>query len=673
MTALLALLTAPEHSLTDSELMQQIWPQVIVSDASLYQVIAQLRKVLGDQQKPYQWIERVQRKGYRLCQPAVAVTATQTIAILPTEQPLPADMQAEHHNEPATPQQHRSRLRQAAGGQPLVIVVPLTVVVLLAAVVLLMVSGRYFTDPATAPALFGPALPSPAPASPAVANPALDNFALGNPSAAAQPIANHELSQSATAVNSSSAQLTAPASFSAAHWAQWQQAVYLLQQPRRADINRARLLLEQLLNGHQQFTALLVALCDSYHAMYHYDDWPLQRVLAQCDPLLQQALRQNADFAPALSSFGALRLSHGDLAGAAFYLAKAYQLEPSAAETLHRQALLARAKADFPLAVQYSAKAVAQRPLSGFMARQHAYNLIANGQLTAARAQFIQALLLDSDYSDRALDELELLPLTGQRAIAALRWAKQYPDRLKQQPERAIHLALVYLSLGQPATASQLLQQLPAGTQSSSFALLARAMLAQASGDSSQAARLLQQRATLASGHRIWQLQALVLNRANFASANARQQSLQQLYQWLPAYQTDAASALVRDLRDNQQLHAMFYLLCLPEQMRHRHSAAIRQYVQAQPAPDSFSLKLLLLTGNTAKAAELAEQLLAADWLPGVHDDYFLPADDPSYANLPKAVYQQLLQHPAQVWAQALQADVRTAAAPQQLMGTAVR
>lgn len=657
MTALLALLTAPEHSLTDSELMQQIWPQVIVSDASLYQVIAQLRKVLGDQQKPYQWIERVQRKGYRLCQPAVAVAATQPTAILPTEQQLPAAM----------PLQHQNRLRQTAAGQPLVIVVVLIVVVLLATV-LLIVSGRYFTDLPTAPALFGAALPSPALSSPALANPTLDN-----PSAAAQPKANHERIQSVAADNSWSAQLSAPASFSAAHWVQWQQAVYLLQQPRRADINRARQLLEQLLSGHQQFTPLLVALCDSYHAMYHYDDWPLQRVLAQCDPLLQQALRQNADFAPALSSFGALRLSHGDLDGAAFYLAKAYQLEPSAAETLHRLASLARAKADFPLAVQYSAKAVAQRPLSGFMARQHAYNLIADGQLTAARAQFIQALLLDSDYSDRALDELELLPLTGQRAIAALRWAKQYPDRLRQQPERAIHLALVYLSLGQRATASQLLQQLPADVQSSAFALLARAMLAQASGDSSQAASLLQQRATLATGHRIWQLQALVLNRANFASDNARQQSLQQLYQWLPAYQTDAASALVYDLRDNQQLHAMFYLLCLPEQMRHRHSAAIRQYVQAQPAPDSFSLKLLLLTGNTAKAAELAKQLLAADWLPGVHDDYFLPADDPSYANLPKTVYQQLLQRPAQVWAQALQADVRTAAAPEQLMGTAVR
>ncbi|PTC01132.1 hypothetical protein C9975_03765 [Thalassospira xiamenensis] len=76
MTALVVLINAEGRIVSDAELMRAVWPKVIVSDASLYQVIAQLRKVLADQQKPFQLIERVHKKGYRLLQPAIKIATT---------------------------------------------------------------------------------------------------------------------------------------------------------------------------------------------------------------------------------------------------------------------------------------------------------------------------------------------------------------------------------------------------------------------------------------------------------------------------------------------------------------------------------------------------------------------------------------------------------------------
>lgn len=638
MTALQALFQAPQHSLTDAELMQSIWPDVVVSDASLYQVVAQLRKVFGDQQKPYQLIERVQRKGYRLCQPATAIEPQ----LRPTDNAHRAEDAFCHSalntanapSEPSTSIKQASRTPQSwQNGWRFFLVLAL-----LLASSLLVLRWLDQLTLTTVPITTSTGESSP----PALANSNQQNLQHNPPQSA-------QLSWSAS--------LTAPAQFSSAQWSQWQQAVYLLQQPRSEDIRQAQQLLEQLLNALQQLSPVLVALCDSYHALYHYDDWSLTQVLAQCDPLLQQTLRQTADFAPALSSFGALRLSAGDLDSADYYLHKANQLQPNDADTLLRLSLLARQQGNLAQAVQYSAQALSLRPLSGLLARQHAYHLIANGQLTQARAQFQQALLLDHNYSDRPLDELELLPLTGARALAAFDWAARFPDRLAQQPGRQIHLALVYLSLGQIAESEQLLQQLPLAAQQSAFGLLARAMLAQAQNTNpshadSTAAALLVQRAALQPSQRLFQLQALLLNPANLHSQQTRTRSLQQFYQWLPAYQTNAMAALQQDLAAHQQLHALFYLLCLPDEQRHTYQTLVLAHVQAQASPDSFSLKLLLATGLSQQAAQLAEQLLAADWLPAVHDDFYLAEQNPLYQQLPATVQQQIQQRRIDIWQQ---------------------
>ncbi|MCV2350119.1 winged helix-turn-helix domain-containing protein [Paucibacter sp. Y2R2-4] len=67
------------------ELLEQVWPGVVVSPDSVYQAIAGLRKSLGDDPKQARYIATVPRMGYRLVAPLGASDAVPPELIEPSE------------------------------------------------------------------------------------------------------------------------------------------------------------------------------------------------------------------------------------------------------------------------------------------------------------------------------------------------------------------------------------------------------------------------------------------------------------------------------------------------------------------------------------------------------------------------------------------------------------
>jgi TolB-like protein/DNA-binding winged helix-turn-helix (wHTH) protein/Tfp pilus assembly protein PilF len=74
MRLLMRLAQAPGTVLSQDELLESVWAGLVVSPASIYQSMSQLRKVLGDGDDPPRYIETVARKGYRLVAPVSAVS-----------------------------------------------------------------------------------------------------------------------------------------------------------------------------------------------------------------------------------------------------------------------------------------------------------------------------------------------------------------------------------------------------------------------------------------------------------------------------------------------------------------------------------------------------------------------------------------------------------------------
>jgi transcriptional activator of cad operon len=88
------------------DLLRHVWPDVIVSAASVYQAVASLRRVLGDDAKEPTYIATVPRLGYRL----VATVSTETTHVRRTEGPA---VSATTPSEPA-----RNRLMEQLRMRP---------------------------------------------------------------------------------------------------------------------------------------------------------------------------------------------------------------------------------------------------------------------------------------------------------------------------------------------------------------------------------------------------------------------------------------------------------------------------------------------------------------------------------------------------------------------------
>src|SRR5215470_15444835 len=48
------------------QLLEDVWPNVVVTHGSVYQAVAQLRQLLGDDSEHPSYIENLPRRGYRL-------------------------------------------------------------------------------------------------------------------------------------------------------------------------------------------------------------------------------------------------------------------------------------------------------------------------------------------------------------------------------------------------------------------------------------------------------------------------------------------------------------------------------------------------------------------------------------------------------------------------------
>jgi TolB-like protein/DNA-binding winged helix-turn-helix (wHTH) protein/tetratricopeptide (TPR) repeat protein len=93
MRLLLCLAAAAGRPVSIEQLLDEVWAGVVVSPASVYQAISQLRKLLGDTDPNPTYIATVPRKGYRLIAPIVKAGPEQGALVEPKE-PAPPPIAA---------------------------------------------------------------------------------------------------------------------------------------------------------------------------------------------------------------------------------------------------------------------------------------------------------------------------------------------------------------------------------------------------------------------------------------------------------------------------------------------------------------------------------------------------------------------------------------------------
>ena len=83
------LATRQGELVSKDELLQQVWPDVIVSDDTLHQIISKIRRLAAERFPGQIQIETVKKRGYRLTSPVEWVTHTPASATVASHQPVP--------------------------------------------------------------------------------------------------------------------------------------------------------------------------------------------------------------------------------------------------------------------------------------------------------------------------------------------------------------------------------------------------------------------------------------------------------------------------------------------------------------------------------------------------------------------------------------------------------
>src|SRR3954471_10425590 len=84
------LTSQPDRLVTKSELLSAVWPDVLVTDASVKVCVGEIRKALRDSTKVPKYIETVHRRGYRFIAPVAAARKQMARAIAELTEPAPA-------------------------------------------------------------------------------------------------------------------------------------------------------------------------------------------------------------------------------------------------------------------------------------------------------------------------------------------------------------------------------------------------------------------------------------------------------------------------------------------------------------------------------------------------------------------------------------------------------
>ena len=138
------------------ELLDQVWSGVVVTQDSVYQGVASLRRILGDDPKQPTYIATVPRLGYRMvAEVSPWVDEAQALVLPRVEDPLaPASIEAAKGTDQVAPAVTEPQARESRGTRPsrrpgLI----LAVAVLVLLVALLSFNSKLFTHSLTAPSV----------------------------------------------------------------------------------------------------------------------------------------------------------------------------------------------------------------------------------------------------------------------------------------------------------------------------------------------------------------------------------------------------------------------------------------------------------------------------------------------------------------------------------------
>ncbi len=384
-------------------------------------------------------------------------------------------------------------------------------------------------------------------------------------------------------------------------------------------LKRSQKLFEELQNQDRLFPLAAVGLCDTYHYLHIYSDWSLTKALNLCEPLLEQALTEQPNLGQAIAA-KALLLSHqGQKVAAEKLFKQAIGLAPNYAFGYMWYSGLLRDLGQYPQSLELSQQAFKFAPMSPIINRNLAYSMLNLRKMSQARHYYRRSLELDPDYSDRAVGELDFFALNSARAKAFIIWLETNQSKLVKQPNFALTKAQIDLALGDIDSAIATIKASEKISVNPSFLLFIKLAVATAQEEHQTALKLLNEREKLHNTLEVFSLPRIIV----LSQMKQYKLALSTLLQSTP----ELTKAYTVVTEQNMQRFLLYHFLQgkLPQQSKltTNQLSQLSLLFNEQSAPSITQAEWYFLQGNIVMAKKVILEMLNGDWLPDYNNDMY--------------------------------------------------
>jgi len=404
------------------------------------------------------------------------------------------------------------------------------------------------------------------------------------------------------------------------HFEDYALAHYLWNKRQPQALRQAQTIYSEILRQSPHHLGSLIGQCHTQIYLSIYSDLSPQSAHKLCLPFVDVAGRIAPNNAEVLATQALLKLydENRDDQVVESLFKRAIEVAPNYVMAHHWYGNFLRETGQYHRGLQQHRLAYSLDPLSPIVIRGLAYAHLNLRQLEHARRYYDRALTIEPSYAHRAAEELDFFLLNTQRARAFIHWLEK-PSNIADKPTYQLTQALVWLGLGNIDTAKNLIAQAEKHPVNQAFLLYCQGALASAQGDFNLAQQKMTERLNLTPNitrYAMPHITALFYN-------NKPAQALKAQQHYFP---TISLSGTITDENSGQ-----FILLAkIYEQLNDAlaHQKIVNKLKQFHKEGGKFSAQndiyWQFITKQYPQAVSAINKLLDEGWLPDFNDNVFV-------------------------------------------------
>lgn len=225
------------------------------------------------------------------------------------------------------------------------------------------------------------------------------------------------------------------------------------------DTNRAIVFFRKAIKLSPNYAQAYVGLSDAYIFQYEYGEWTREEAYSKAEYNIKRALEINENLAEAYTTQGLISMNRGYFDEAEKQFKKAISINPNYSTAYHWYGLLLNNIGQHEKALKLQRHTLSLDPLSAIVHRNVAFTYMLMGDKENATNHFERSLELGPDFFGEEFLRLNIYPLNLNSAEKAIRFASKYYDTIPETVPHKITLALLSLTANSPKKASIFIKQ----------------------------------------------------------------------------------------------------------------------------------------------------------------------------------------------------------------------